>query len=111
MSKKPKKDLLQGTLDLLVLRILSSGALHGYGIARRIEQISEDVLKVQQGSLYPALHRLKDQAYIKSKWEVHEGKRPMKIYTLSSSGKRALEEETKQWESYSNAINTVLLNA
>jgi len=108
---KPKKDLLQGTLDLLVLRILSAGSLHGYGIARRIEQMSEDVLKVQQGSLYPALHRLEDRALIRSKWQMQGEKRPMKIYSLSAAGKRALEEETKQWEAYSNAINIILRNA
>ncbi len=108
---KQKKDLLQGTLDLLILRILSTGSLHGYGIARRIELVSENVLKVQQGSLYPALHRLEDRAFIKSKWELQGSKRPMKVYTLSAAGKRALEEETKLWESYSNAVNTVLGNA
>ncbi len=111
MKGKPKKDLLQGTLDLLILRILSSGALHGYGIARRIEVISEDVLKVQQGSLYPALHRLEDRALIRSKWEVQDGKRPMKVYTLSAAGRRALQDETETWESYANAINTILRKA
>ncbi|MCG8526032.1 MAG: PadR family transcriptional regulator [Opitutales bacterium] len=110
MKKKPK-DLLQGTLDLLILRILSAGPRHGYGIARRIEQISEDVLKVQQGSLYPALHRLEDQALVKSEWKSEGDKRPVKIYTLSKAGIDQLEEQTKGWREYSAAVELILTTA
>ena len=109
MSKK--KDLLQGTLDLLVLRVSETGPRHGYAIARRIEQISEDVLKVQQGSIYPSLHRLEDKALIESEWLVEDGKRPVKVYTLSKEGKAYLQAETESWQTFSAAVNTVLKNA
>lgn len=108
---KKRNDLLSGTLDLLVLRILSAGPRHGYSIARRIEQISEDALAVQQGSLYPALHRLQDKALIESEWEIGDSKKPAKVYRLTKAGNAQLEKETQQWESVSAAINRVLKNA
>lgn len=111
MGRKQKKDLLQGTLDLLVLRVLETGPRHGYAVARRIEQISEDALKVQQGSIYPSLHRLEDKALIESEWKVEDGKRPIKVYSISKDGIAYLEEETESWRVFSKAVNTVLKNA
>ncbi|EDY81970.1 transcriptional regulator, PadR family, putative [Verrucomicrobiia bacterium DG1235] len=111
MAGKSKNDLLSGTLDLLVLRVLDAGPRHGYSIARRIEQISEDVLAVQQGSLYPALHRLEDKALVEASWEIGESKKPAKVYRLTKAGKAQLEKETQSWVSVSAAINLVLSKA
>ena len=111
MAGKKGNDLLSGTLDLLVLRVLDSGARHGYSIARRIESISQDVLAVQQGSLYPALHRLEDKALIEAEWEIGESKKPAKVYRLTEAGKAQLEKETRSWETVSGAINLVLRKA
>ena len=111
MPREGKKDVLLGTLDLLILRVVSAGPIHGYGIARRIEQISQDVLTVQQGSLYPALHRLEKKSYIHSNWQTGETKKPIKMYTLTKDGVKQLEEEKKHWENVSNAVNLVLENA
>ena len=108
---KRKKDILQGTLDLLVLRVLSSGPRHGYGIAKRIEQISDEVLRVQQGSLYPALHRLDEKAFIQATWEQEGDQRPLKMYTLTKVGEKYLKQETESWHIYSAAINSILLEA
>lgn len=109
--KKRRNDLLSGTLDLLVLRVLSVGPRHGYSIARRIELISDDALAVQQGSLYPALHRLEDKALIEAEWEMGESKKPAKVYRLTEAGRAQLDEETMNWESVSAAINRVLREA
>ena len=103
-----KTDLLQGTLDLIILRILISGDRHGYSIAKRIELISKDVLSVQQGSLYPALHRLEERGLIKSKWGVTETKRRAKFYKLTKSGKKQVEKETAYWKQFSGAINQIV---
>ncbi len=111
MPREGKKDVLLGTLDLLILRVVSSGPIHGYAIARRIEQISEDVLTVQQGSLYPALHRLEKKAFITSDWQTGETSKPVKMYTLTVDGNRQLEEEKKHWQDVSNAVNLVLRQA
>jgi PadR family transcriptional regulator PadR len=102
-------DLLQGTLDLLILRTLQSGgAQHGWAISERIEQISQDVLRVNQGSLYPALHRLEHQGWIKAEWGVSELGRRARFYRLTASGRKQLELETQDWERLSAAIGRVL---
>ena len=100
---------MQGTLDLLILRTLESGqALHGWAISERIEQISEDVLRVNQGSLYPALHRLEHQGWIKAEWGISELGRRARFYRLTASGRKQLELETNDWERLSAAIGRVL---
>ncbi len=102
-------DLLQGTLDLLILCTLQSGeAQHGWAISERIEQISQDVLRVNQGSLYPALHRLEHQGWIKAEWGVSELGRRARFYRLTQSGRKQLELETEDWERLSAAIGRVL---
>jgi transcriptional regulator len=111
MPREGKKDVLLGTLDLLILRVVSVGPIHGYGIARRIEQISNDVLSVQQGSLYPALHRLEKKSFVQSDWQTGETKKPIKMYELTKDGVKQLKEEKKHWENVSNAVNLVLEQA
>ena len=101
-------DLVQGTLDLLILKALALEPLHGWAIARRIRQLSRDVLQVQQGSLYPALHRLEHQGWISAKWGVSEQNRKAKYYSLTRAGHRHLEKETASWERLSAAINLVV---
>ena len=103
-----KNDLLQGTLDLLILQILSLGEQHGWGISQRIQQVSTDVLRVNQGSLYPALHRLEDQGWIESSWGVSESNREAKFYRLTRSGQKQLRIETENWERMTAAITRVL---
>jgi len=94
-----KPDLLQGTLDLMVLKTLESmGPLHGYGIARRIEQVSGDALRLNQGTIYPALLRLEQRGWIKAEWGVSESNRRAKFYSLSRTGRRQVEKETENWE-------------
>ncbi len=106
-----KSDLLQGTLDLLVLKILSAGPLHGYAISRRIQQVSKDVLQVQQGSLYPALHRLENRGWLKSEWQETEGGRHAKYYRLTKVGARQLEVEEANWDRFARAIYGILQTA
>ena len=101
-------DLLQGTLDLLVLKVLALGPLHGYGIAQRLRQVSNEVLQVQQGSLYPALHRLEQQGWIQAKWGDSENNRRAKYYSLTRDGARYLRKQQKQWNRLSGAIDLVL---
>jgi transcriptional regulator len=109
MSEVSRLDLLQGTLDLLILRTLQSGkALHGWAISDRIQQISQDVLQVNQGSLYPALHRLEHQAWIKAEWGVSELGRRARFYHLTAAGRRQLELEARNWERLTAAIGRVL---
>ena len=103
-----KLDLLQGTLDLLILKAVSLGPLHGYGILLRIRQISTDRLQIQQGSLYPALYRLEHQGWIASQWGEFENKRKAKYYRLTASGRRALQAETEYWDKMGGAIAAVL---
>ena len=107
----PKSDLLQGTLDLLILRTLSEGAMHGWGISQRIQQVSKDVLQVQQGSLYPALHRLEKQGWIDSEWGPSENNRRAKFYSLTRAGRKQLEREQQQWQRLSAAVQLVLENS
>jgi PadR family transcriptional regulator, regulatory protein PadR len=101
-------DLLQGTLDLLVLRSLSTGANHGYGIATRIHQLSDDVLRVEEGSLYPALYRMEEQGLIESEWGTTENNRKAKFYTLTRKGRTAAQAETEGWLRLSGAVTRVL---
>ena len=105
---EPKSDLLQGTLDLLILRTLSLGAMHGWGISQRIQQISRDVLQVNQGSLYPALARLEVAGWVEAQWGVSENNRQAKFYSLTPSGERRLAVETENWERLSAAVGRVL---
>ena len=109
--REPAADLLQGTLDLLVLRTLALEPMHGWGISQRIQQISQDVLRVQQGSLYPALHRLEQQGWISSEWGPSENNRRAKFYKLTKAGRRQLEAEISNWERLSAAIGRVLETA
>lgn len=101
-------DLVQGTLDLLILKTLSLQAMHGWAIAKRIQQISSEVLQVQQGSLYPALHRLEQQGWVKAKWAESETGRQVKFYSLTAAGRKQLESETADWKRLSTAINLVV---
>lgn len=101
-------ELLQGTLDLLILKAVSLGPLHGYGVLLRIEQISQKRLLIQQGSLYPALYRLEHQALITSEWGESENKRKAKYYRLTPAGRRRLKEETAYWRRFSEAIGFAL---
>jgi transcriptional regulator len=101
-------DLLQGTLDMLILRTLSGDAMHGWGIAQRIEQMSGDVLKVNQGSLYPALYRLERQGLIDAEWGASENNRRAKYYSLTRAGRKRLAEEASQWERLSAAIAQIM---
>ncbi len=101
-------DLVQGTLDLLILKTLSPGPMHGWAIGRRIQQLSGEVLQVQQGSLYPALHRLEQQAWIKAKWAESETGRQAKFYTLTAAGRKQLDAEAANWTRLSAAINLVV---
>lgn len=104
-------ELQQGTLDLLILTTLSAGSQHGWGISRRIQQQSNEVLRVGQGSLYPALYRLEDQGLIRSSWGVSDEGRRARFYQLSAAGRRALKLETAAWRTYSSAVNLVLQGA
>jgi PadR family transcriptional regulator PadR len=106
-----KSDLLQGTLDLLILKSLQNEPMHGFGISVRIRQMSDEVLQVEQGSLYPALYRLEERGWIKAEWGVSENNRRARFYELTSSGRRQLEAETAKWKQVSAAINLVLKGA
>src|SRR5438132_3945338 len=101
-------DLLQGTLDMLILKAVSLGPLHGYGVLLRIQQISADRLEIQQGSLYPALYRLEHQGLIASQWGESENRRKAKYYRLTAAGRRRLQEELAYWKRLSEAIGVVL---
>jgi transcriptional regulator len=108
MTRRPPPDLLPGTLDLLILRTLQTQPLHGWAIADRIQQISEDVLQVNQGSLYPALHRLEHQGWIEAEWAVSELGRRAKYYRLTTTGRRQLAIESGEWERMAAAIARVM---
>ena len=101
-------DLLQGTLDMLILKAVSLGPLHGYGILLRIQQISRDRLEIQQGSLYPALYRLEHQGWITSEWGASENNRKAKYYRLNTAGKRRLQTETENWNRMADVIAGIL---
>jgi len=104
-------DLLQGTLDLLILKTLAREPLHGWGIAKRIQQLSGEVLSVQQGSLYPALHRLENQGWITAEWKSSEHGRDAKVYELTKDGRRQLTRELESWNRLSSAVGLLLQRA
>lgn len=103
-----KSDLLQGTLDVLILKTLSGQAMHGWGIALRIQQLSQEVLEVNQGSLYPALHRLEQRGWIVAEWGNSDNNRRARFYTLTRAGRRRLTDETQSWERFAAAVGRVL---
>ena len=106
-----KTDLLQGTLDMLILRVLNRGEMHGWGIADRIEQLSKSVLSVGEGSLYPALYRLQDQGWIESEWGTSDNNRKAKFYRLTKAGKKQLEVEQETWDRMTVAIAEIMRSA
>ena len=106
-----KSDLLQGTLDLLILKIVALGPVHGYGISLRIKQVSREVLQVQQGSLYPALHRLEKRGWLQATWGESESGRQAKYYKLSAKGRKQMQLEESQWNRLSEAMRFVLQTA
>jgi PadR family transcriptional regulator PadR len=110
MSKQ-KSDLLQGTLDMLILKTLALEPMHGWGISQRIQQISNGVLNINQGSLYPALYRLEQQGWISAEWGSSENNRQAKFYQLTRTGRKQLTEETENWERLSTAISQILETA
>jgi PadR family transcriptional regulator PadR len=104
-------DLIQGTLDVLILKAVATEPRHGWAIAKRIQSASRDVLQIKQGSLYPALHRLEQQGFIRAEWQTGESGRDTKVYSLTKAGREQLEEELNQWERLSAAIRLTLKNA
>ena len=106
-----KTDLLQGTLDLLILQVAALGPVHGYAIAQRLNQISNEALRVQQGSLYPALHRLEKRGWLKAEWRAAESGREAKFYALTAAGRKRLNVERTEWDRLSQAIALVLQTA
>jgi PadR family transcriptional regulator, regulatory protein PadR len=111
MAPLEKADLLQGTLDLLILKVVALGPVHGYGISQRIRQISRDVLQVQQGSLYPALHRLEKRGWLKSDWGESDNGRQAKFYRLSPKGRNQLAAEEQTWTRLATAVGLILRTA
>ena len=111
MGKNSSGELLQGTLPLLVLSVLASGPNHGFAIARRIQVVSQEVLRAEEGSLYPALHRMELEGWIESDWRTTENNRKAKYYRLTASGERQLEAETNRWNSIAGAIAAILQEA
>jgi transcriptional regulator len=104
----PSTDVLQGTLDLLILQTLAPGAMHGWAVAQRIQQVSKDVLQIGQGSLYPALHRLEYKGWIKADWGASDNNRRAKFYSLTRTGRKQLEAELATWDRLSSAVALVL---
>ena len=109
--ENPKSDLLQGTLDVLILKIIALGPVHGYAVSQRLQQISRDVLQVQQGSLYPALHRLEKRGWVRAEWAASETGRDARFYTLTRTGRKQLEEQSENWDRLSAAITGILRTA
>jgi PadR family transcriptional regulator len=110
-SKDPRSELLQGTLDLLILRTVAAGPMHGWGISQRIQQVSDSVLVVNQGSLYPALYRLEEEGWIASEWGASENNRRAKFYRLTRNGERQLAREQQNWQRLAAAVYRVLETA
>jgi transcriptional regulator len=106
-----KSDLLQGTLDMLILKIVALGPVHGYGISLRIRQISKEVLQVQQGSLYPALHRLEKRGWLTAEWGESDNGRQAKFYKLSAKGRKQLQAEESNWERLAQAVKQIMQTA
>jgi PadR family transcriptional regulator, regulatory protein PadR len=111
MREQKKADLLQGTLDMLILKVVALGSIHGYGISQRIQQISKDVLQVQQGSLYPALHRLEKRGWIEADWGESDSGRQAKFYRLSAVGRKQLAREEASWNRLSEAVALIMQTA
>jgi PadR family transcriptional regulator, regulatory protein PadR len=111
MAPLEKADLLQGTLDLLILKVVALGPVHGYGISQRIRQISKDVLQVQQGSLYPALHRLEKRGWLQAEWGESDNGRQARFYRLSARGRKQLAQEEQTWARLSSAVALILQTA
>ena len=111
MARADSGELVQGTLPLLILRVLEPGPNHGFWIARRIQQLSKDVLKVEEGSLYPALHRIELEGWIAAAWGVTENSRRARYYRLTAAGRRQLRSETQRWEAIVGAMATILREA
>jgi transcriptional regulator len=108
MAMPTRADLLQGTLDLLILKTLRLGALHGWGISKRVRQLSDDVLQINQGSLYPALYRLEERGLIDAEWGISPEGRKAKFYTLTVAGRASLNEERANWRLFAGAVEAVL---
>jgi transcriptional regulator len=108
---KARTDLMQGTLELLILKTLSRDSMHGYGIAQRIHEAADDLLKIEDGSLYPALYRMEERGWITSEWDVSENNRRAKFYKLTRAGRKQLEAESANWERVSQAISRILQTA
>jgi PadR family transcriptional regulator len=107
-----KKDQLQGTLDLLVLRTLSTGGtMHGYAITERVQQVSREVLRIEAGSLYPALHRMEESGWVRSEWDVSDNNRRARFYTITTAGRKRLSEEEEHWTRLAGAVTRVLKQA
>jgi PadR family transcriptional regulator, regulatory protein PadR len=111
MREQKKADLLQGTLDMLILKVVALGSIHGYGISLRIQQISKDVLQVQQGSLYPGLHRLEKRGWLEADWGESDSGRQAKFYRLSAIGRKQLAAEEASWNRLSEAVALILQTA
>ena len=109
--EQEKKEVLKGTLDMLVLKVVAFGPIHGYAISQRIQQISNDFFQVPEGSLYPALHRLEDKGWLQAKWEVTDTGREAKVYTLTRAGRKRLGTEMDNWERLSEAVALILKTA
>jgi len=108
---KERMELLKGTLDMLILKIVALGPIHGYAIAQRLQQRSRDFFQLQQGSLYPALHRLEDRGWLKAEWKDTETGREAKFYALTSKGRKQLEAEVENWERMTDAVALILRTA
>ena len=108
---KPKNDLLQGTLAMLVLKTLARGPMHGYGITLHVQLVSKDILRVEEGSLYPALHRMEQDGWVSAEWGISENNRRARYYRLTAKGRKQLAEEEKSWERLTQAVAHVLLFA
>ena len=108
LHRKKKPDALQGTLDLLVLKTLSRSPQHGYGIASHIEVVSDDVLRVEEGSLYPALHRMEQAGWIAADWQITENNRRARLYRLTRAGQKRLDEEQEKWDRLTRSVGKVL---
>jgi PadR family transcriptional regulator, regulatory protein PadR len=111
MNNDPKAEFLKGTLDMLILKVVALGPIHGYAISQRIQQISKDCFQVQQGSLYPALHRLEDRGSLQAEWRQTETGRDAKFYSLTRQGRKQLEAEVKNWEQISDGVALILRTA
>jgi PadR family transcriptional regulator len=111
MPTDQKSEFLKGTLDMLILKVVALGPIHGYAISQRIQQISNDFFQVQQGSLYPALHRLEDRGWLAAQWRATDTGREAKFYTVTRKGRRQLETEVRNWEQISEAVALILRTA